>query len=135
MNATRILLAIDSFINLMLGMLLAFFPKSLAVALGMPDPATAFYPSVLGGVLFGIGMALALEFRNPQECLGGLGLGGAVAINMCGGLVLAAWLLRGGLDVPLRGYILMWGLVLILVAISAVEWAVRIRTLRRQPTA
>ncbi len=134
MNATRIVLAIDSLINLLLGVLLAFFPKSLAAELGMPIPVSVFYPSILGGVLFGIGIALALEFWNPHERLGGLGLGGAIAINMCGGIVLAAWLLWGSLDIPLRGHVLLWALAIVLVAISGVELAVRIRHLRRQPT-
>ncbi len=127
MNPTRILLAIDSLLNLLLGVLLVIFPERLARALGVPVPVSAFYPSILGGVLFGIGMALALEIWKPRERLGGLGLGGAIAINMCGGLVLAAWLFRGTLKVPFRGYALMWSLVFILVAISAAELFVRIR--------
>ena len=84
MDATRLLLAIDSFVNLLLGALLVVFPESLARLLGVPIPESAFYPSVFGGVLFGIGIALALEYWQPQERLGGLGLGGAIAINMSG---------------------------------------------------
>ena len=105
MNPTRILLAIDSLLNLLLGVLLVIFPERLARALGVPVPVSAFYPSILGGVLFGIGMALALEFWKPRERLGGLGLGGAIAINMCGGLVLAAWLFRGTLNVQMPAFL------------------------------
>lgn len=130
MNGTQTLLVIDSSINLLLGVLLAVFPEPLARAVGVPVPASAFYPNILGGVLFGIGIALALEFWNPNERLGGLGLGGAIAINMCGGLVLAAWLLLGTLDIPFRGYVIMWSLAIILVALSAAELLVRIRKLQ-----
>ena len=77
---------------------------------------------------------MALEFWKPHERLGGLGLGGAIAINMCGGIVLAAWLLSGSLEMPLRGYIVLWTLAAVLVAISAMELIVRIRNLRLQPT-
>jgi hypothetical protein len=133
MDAAHFLLVVDSLINLVLGLLLALFPESLATALGVPMPTIAFYPSILGGVLFGIGIALALECWKPKERLGGLGLGGAIAINLCGGIVLAAWLLRGSLNVPLRGYILMWALAIVLVAISGAELVVRKRHSCRQP--
>jgi hypothetical protein len=35
--------------------------------------------------------------------------------------VLAAWLLIGSLDIPLRGQVLLWALVVILVGISSLE--------------
>ena len=128
MDSTRLLLAIDSFINLLLGVVLIFFPESLARSLGIPIPESAFYPSILGGVLFGIGIALALEFWKPQQRLGGLGLGGAIAINMSGAIVLAAWLVRGVVDIPVRGYVFLWTIAVLLVGISAAELFVRART-------
>jgi hypothetical protein len=49
-----------------------------------------FYPNALGGVLSGIGIALLIEaFREPNGLVG-LGLGGAIAINLCDGFTLAA---------------------------------------------
>ncbi len=125
MTGTQILLAIDSAVNLVLGALLATFPYSVARALGIPIPQSAFYPSILGGVLFGVGIALAWECWRPRERVGGLGLAGAVAINLCGGIVLAAWLIAGRIDVPLRGLVFMWALAILLVSISAVELFVR----------
>ena len=125
MRSTRILLAIDAVINLLLGILLVFFPRPVAVALGVPIPDSAFYPSILGAVLFGIGMALALEWFRPEAGLGGLGLAGAIAINLCGGLVLAVWLLFGSLDIPPRGYIFLWALTILLITISGAEVFVR----------
>jgi hypothetical protein len=71
--------------------------------LGIPSSNAAFYPNILGGVLIGITIALLLEaFRKPGGLVG-LGLGGAVATNLCGGLVLAEWLTFGDLTLPIRG--------------------------------
>jgi hypothetical protein len=72
-------------------------------------------------VLFGIGLALLLECYRKSNRFAGLGLGGAIAINLCGGFVLAAWLLSDKLSLPLQGTILLWCLVLLLVGISLLE--------------
>lgn len=117
MNSS-ILLTIDAAINLALGVLLIIFPKTLVSVLGIPNSDSAFYPSILGAVLFGIGIALLLErFRGSD----GLGLFGAISINLSGGVVLAVWLLSGRLALPLRGLVILWALVLILVGISGFE--------------
>ena len=119
---SSILLLVDAVINFLLGILLIFFPASLVIALGIPGSDSAFYPSILGAVLFGIGIALLVErFRGSA----GLGPCGAVSINLSGGLVLAGWLLSGSLELPLRGHIVLWILVLILVGISSLELFVR----------
>lgn len=76
----------------------------------------------------GIGLALLIEcFRKPQGLIG-LGLGGAVAINLCAGLVLAAWLIFGGLDLPLRGLVFLWILVFVLVGISTLELVAHLKS-------
>ena len=50
----------------------------------------------MGGVFIGIALALFIEaFRERPQGLVGLGLGGAIAINLCGGLVLMGWLIFG----------------------------------------
>jgi hypothetical protein len=120
MNRTTLLKA-DAAINLILGVLLMAFPAKLVKALGIPMADPSFYATVLGGVLFGIGLALLLECYRKSNRFAGLGLGGAIAINLCGGLVLAAWLLSSKLSLPLRGQIFLWSLVLILVGISLLE--------------
>ncbi len=112
------LLVVDAVINLGLGASLVLFPKGLVLALGIPDAEVAFYPSILGAVLFGIGLALLIERIRGSS---GLGLSGAIAINLCGGAVLAAWLVSGALAVPLRGRFLLWGLVVLLVGVSGLE--------------
>jgi len=115
------LLKTDAAINLILGILLMAFPAGLVKALGIPLADLSFYPTILGGVLFGIGLALLVECYRKSSRFVGLGLGGAIAINLCGGFVLAAWLLSDKLSLPLRGTILLWFLVLLLVGISLLE--------------
>lgn len=116
-----ILLKVDAAINLILGVLLMAFPAKLVTALGVPMADPSFYPTILGGVLFGIGLALLVEcYRRPNRFVG-LGLGGAIAINLCGGCVVAAWLLSNKLTLPLRGQIFLWSLVVLLVGISLLE--------------
>jgi hypothetical protein len=51
----------------------------------------------------------------------GLGLGGAVAINLSGGLALIFWLIFGDLNIPFRGHFFLWSLAIILVGISLIE--------------
>ncbi len=115
------LLIIDGVINLLLGGVLVLFPRSLVIALGIPTADQAFYPSILGAVLLGIGIALVIEYPRRPGRVVGLGLGGAVAINLCGGLVLAGWLVLGRLHLPTHGYALLWGLAILIVGLSVVE--------------
>ena len=98
-----LLLTIDSLINLLLGVLLVMFPRDLICFLGIPEPGSAFFPSILGAVLFGIGIALWMERGADRARARGLGLGGAVVINLCGTLVLSAWLRFGGLSLSRQG--------------------------------
>ena len=123
-KSRRRVLLLDGLINLLLGVALLSF-ETVRGWLGIPGSDTAFYPMILGGVLFGIGIALVWEcVRRDAQPLG-LGLGGAIAINLCGGLVLTGWLVFGDLALPLRGRVILWGLAAMLVLISLVELAVR----------
>jgi hypothetical protein len=117
------LLLVDASINLLLGVVLIFFPGPVVAALGVPTAQSAFYPSILGAVLFGIGVALLVE-RGKGD---GLGLRGAVSINLSGGVVLVFWLLFGHLQLPVRGLVFLWGLAAVLVGISTVELVVAAR--------
>ena len=123
MSNRRTLLAGDGAINVLLGVALISFPERLVVMLGVPGVASAFYPSVLGGVLVGVGVALFIERSRPPAGLAGLGLAGAVVINLCAGLVLSGWLLFGDLALPVRGRVFLWGLVALLVGLSGLEVA------------
>jgi fluoride ion exporter CrcB/FEX len=117
------LLLIDSFINLVLGILLIIFPKSVVHWMGLPLPVTRFYVNILGAVFIGIALALAWEARRGSNNLKlvGLGVVGAAAINLCGGAMLAVWLITGKLDLTLAGSIFLWLLVILLVGISTLE--------------
>ena len=117
--ASNKLLIIDAAINVLLGVLLVFYPKHLISFIGIPVVEQPFYASILGAVLFGIGIALLVQIKDSAN---GLGLKSAVIINICGGICLATWLIFGNINVPLRGQIVMWLLVLILVGLSSVEF-------------
>jgi hypothetical protein len=112
------LLTVDAAINLVLGVLLVLFPAGLVAALGIPHAEMTFYPSMLGAVLCGIGIALLIERVRGAS---GLGLAGAVSINLTAGLVLAGWLIWGALALPTRGRVVLWSLVAVLVGISTLE--------------
>ncbi len=119
------LLRVDGVINLILGVLLVAFPESLVETLGVPPTEDRFYPTVLGAVLFGIGIALVLEAGRLPGGIIGLGLGGAVAINLMAASALVVWLIWGDLDLPTRGQVLLGILSAALVAISTFELWVR----------
>lgn len=115
------LIKADAAINLILGILLMAFPAELVKVLGIPMADLSFYPAILGGVLFGIGLALLVECYRRTNRFIGLGLAGAVLINLCGGFVLAFWLLWGQLNLPVRGLIFLWTLVVLLIGLSLLE--------------
>ena len=121
MRPSKAILILDAAINLILGSLLLVFSPRIVQLLGVPAAEQSFYPNILGGVLFGIGIALLIECLRKSGSLVGLGLGGAIAINLCGGLVLTAWLILGELSIPTGGRIFLWTLAVILVLVSSVE--------------
>ena len=65
------LLVIDGFVNLLLGVLLLLFPFGVASLLAVPVPDTHFYPTILGAVIFGIGLAFLIEVDEvtPEQIL------------------------------------------------------------------
>ena len=117
----KILLVIDAIINLVLGLLLLLFPAGVVELLGLPLTNTNFYPSILGAVLFGIGVALLIERYGASKNIRGLGLGGAIAINLCGAGVLLLWLLITPFDIPLRGIVVLWSIAIIVLIVGFVE--------------
>lgn len=113
------LLELDGIGNVLLGLPLLLFPQSVSDFLGLPAAGATFYPPILGAIFVGIGVALLLQRFKPS--LGGLGLGGALSINLIFGLVLAGWLLLSQADLPLRGTLVLSLLASILIAISLAE--------------
>ena len=121
----KILLLIDGIVNLLLGIILLLFPFGIGAAIGVPQPAMNFYPTILGGVLFGIGIALLLELRGTSDVFHGLGLAGAIVVNFCGAGVLAVWLIFGRLDLPLRGIIILWLITVLVFGIGISELMIK----------
>lgn len=78
----KILLIIDGSVNILLGVVLLLFPAGLATLLGLPQTNTTFYPTILGSVIFGIGVALFVEVYGRRKNVHGLGLAGAISINL-----------------------------------------------------
>ena len=118
---SKTLLLIDGIVNLMLGILLLLFPLGMAQLLGVPLPNFNFYPTILGAVIFGIGIALLLEAYGEPRGIHGLGLAGAIVINFCAAGVLTIWLISTPLNLPLRGYIILWTIAIVVLAIGFIE--------------
>jgi len=131
MNKTSTTLMIDAIINYALGIICILYPF-VAETIGVPIVENSFYPTILGAVLIGIGIALTIECYRKQREMVGLGLGGAVAINLSGGFVLILWLIFGDLHIPLRGYFFLWSLAIILVAISLMEVLIHLKKSRNE---
>jgi hypothetical protein len=55
----------------------------------------------------------------------GLGLGGAIVPILCGGGVLLAWLVATPLHIPLRGYIVLWLVTVLVLATGLAEIATK----------
>jgi hypothetical protein len=123
MTSRSPLLMVDAVVNLALGGLLLVFPRPLVSLLGAPPAVSAFYPSILGAVLVGIGLALVASVRRGPSG-GGLGELGAMAINLCGAGALVAWLVFGGLDLPLRGRAFLWTLGVGVIVLAVLELSV-----------
>jgi hypothetical protein len=121
------LLMTDGVINLLLGILLLWYPTSLARSLGLLTEERPFFASILGAVLFGVGIALLIERCRPLVRLAGLGLGGAISINVCAALALSIWLLGGDLNLTALGQFAFWALVVLLLGLSAIELYAHLR--------
>jgi len=57
----RLLPAVTAVVNLVLGMALLLFPAGVQRLLGLPPANTCFYVTLLGGMIFGIGIVVALS--------------------------------------------------------------------------
>ena len=117
----KTLLMLDGVVNLVLGIVLMLFPTGVVDLLGLPPTSTNFYPSILGAVLVGIGVALLVERFGADKGIRGLGLGGAITINVCGSGALLVWLLVDPFDIPARGYIVLWTVATVVLVIAGIE--------------
>ena len=118
----RIILIVDAVINFVLGVLLLLFSPGMVNYLGVPPAISNFYPNILGAVFIGITIALTIgAMRKNTVQNSGLGLLGAISINLCGGTVLILWLIFGGLHLPAKGIFFLWLLAAVLFIISISE--------------
>lgn len=116
----RRLLVLDALINLVLGTALLVLPRATIDFFGLPAVDSAFYVTVLGAVLFGIGIALLIQYRmRPQWT--GLGLEGAVVINLLGAGTVLVWLILDPFELPVRGYFVLWAVVVSVFGTAVLE--------------
>ena len=118
----RTLLTIDGIVNVVLGALLLLFPTGILQLLGLPPVHHHFYTTILGGVIFGIGLALFIELFRGSQNARGLGIAGAIAINLCGGGVLLSWLVFKPFDLPIRGQVVLWTVAILVLGIGLIEF-------------
>jgi len=117
----KILLTIDGAVNIGLGLLLLLIPLGSAEVVGAPRSNMDFYPTILGGVLLGVGIALLIERYGYKRNVRGLGLDGAIAINFCGATPLLIWLVAAPPDLPTRGTFTLWTIVVLVYGVGLVE--------------
>jgi hypothetical protein len=120
-NKQHFLLTVDAIINIMLGILILLLPLGMDELLGVPQPDNYFYSTILGAVILGIGLALVIERYSTAKQIRGLGLGGAIIINFMGSIFLLILLLSGEFDLPVRGYIILWSIVIIVFLTGLTE--------------
>ena len=114
------LLEVDSGINVLLGVALLGMPEATIALLGLPATDEVFYVSILGAVLIGIGIALWVERKNDERWRG-LGLFGALVINLVAGGVVCVWLVTDPFSIPARGYVVLWTVAIVVVGTGAAE--------------
>ena len=121
-NEDRILLLIDSVVNIVLGLVLLAFPLGSGEILGLPISEKNFYPAILGAVLLGIGIALFIEVKFYDRGKRGLGLDGAIIINIVASVVLIIILIFGQLNISTTGLTILWVVGLSVLIIGLAEY-------------
>ncbi|MEJ2103905.1 MAG: hypothetical protein P8X47_04925 [Ignavibacteriaceae bacterium] len=121
-NEEKILLIVDGVVNTLLGLVLFTFPFGSGEILGLPKSENNFYPMILGAVLLGIGIALFIEVKYFYKGKRGLGLDGAIVINMVAGVALILILIFGQPNVSTTGLIILWIVGLSVLIIGFVEY-------------
>lgn len=115
------LLWIECLLKLGVGIALMVSPRILARILGLPPAENPFWPRVLGGLLVGIAAAAFIEVKFKAGS--GLGLGGAIAINLAGVSILVSLLILGQAGPLRRGRAVLWIVAGVLATLALVEIA------------
>jgi hypothetical protein len=101
--------------------LLLIAPTLSIRTLGLPAAEPSFWPRVCGALMGGIAFAIAAVGLNWTST--GIGLGGAIAIDVTLAVTLLSTLVIGPTAPTRRGRLLLWVLVLALVALALVSVA------------
>ena len=121
-NKDKILLLIDGIVNIVLGLALLAFPLGSGEILGLPSSENNFYPMILGAVLLGIGIALFIEVKDYNKGKRGLGLDGAIIINIVASVVLMIILIFKQPNISTTGLIILWAVGLSVLIIGLIEY-------------
>ncbi len=108
-----------------IGIILLLAPITLARIAGLPHGNTSLWPRLFGATLVGIAAAFAVEGYNQiNEPLiaKGIGLAGAVVINLTAILALLSVLIFKGVSSK-RAYALIWVSILVLLGLMLFEIA------------
>lgn len=100
------------------GLLLILAPITVARVVGLPHGDVRLWPRVLGAALLGVAAAIWVE--NDIQNVRGLGLGGLIALNVVG-LVLLVTITVGRVSTTRRGSLALWLTILILFALTVLE--------------
>jgi hypothetical protein len=120
--AQQQLLWIETLLKLAGGLMLAILPLTTARLLGLPAGTSGFWPRLLGIVL--IGLAGAAFVEGSAAGSRGLGLAGAVLINLLSAGMLIALLVVDRAAATARGRTTLWALAVLLLVLSLFELAV-----------
>lgn len=108
-----------------IGLIMLLAPITTAKLAGLPHGNSAFWPRLFGAALLGIAAAFAFEGYtrfNTSITAGGLGLGGAVLINLVTILCLIGSIIFKGASTR-RGRLLIWSMCLLLTFLMLFEIA------------
>jgi hypothetical protein len=113
---------VNTIIYLLAGAALALFPTQFFDFLPLQPGIHLFFLSILGVLVFGLGLALMIErFRSTHDRITGLGLGGLIVINSCASLAIFLWLLSRSLDLAAIELSIIWTVLAALVIITIFE--------------
>ena len=116
-NIADQLLWLETLLKGSVGMLMLMLPITSAKLAGLPHGNSAFWPRLFGAALLGMAAAFAVEGYtqlNANISARGLGLGGAIAINLITVLSLVGTLIFKGVTTR-RGLLLLWSFTLLLI--------------------
>ncbi|MDX2258165.1 MAG: ABC transporter permease [Hyphomicrobiaceae bacterium] len=103
------------------GAVLLLLPLTAAQVLGLPKPRSGLWPRLLGAVL--LGLAAATYMEGAAQGSRGLGLAGAIAINLVAAAVITTLLVLEGAAETVRGRLILAILAGLLVLLALVEIA------------